>query len=69
VSDGVNFAKDYQKDSYNKIIFIEKNIDDKNILATLKKHPYFFNIGTFHWPPSIRTFHRPLSWGLPFPSF
>jgi hypothetical protein len=27
--DGVNFAKDYQKDSYNKIIFIEKNIDNK----------------------------------------
>jgi hypothetical protein len=24
-SDGVNFAKDYQKDSYNKWIFIEKN--------------------------------------------
>jgi hypothetical protein len=34
---GVNFAKDYQKDSYNKVIFIEKNIDDKNISATLKK--------------------------------
>jgi hypothetical protein len=27
-----------QKDSYSKIIFIEKNIDDKNVLATLKKH-------------------------------
>jgi hypothetical protein len=26
-----------KKDSYNKIIFIEKNIDDKKILATLKK--------------------------------
>ncbi len=35
---GINFAKDYQKDSYNKIIFIEKNIDDKNILSTLKNH-------------------------------
>jgi hypothetical protein len=33
MSNGVNFAKDYQKDSYNKIIFIEKNVDDKNILA------------------------------------
>jgi hypothetical protein len=29
-----------KKDSYNKIIFIEKNIDDKNILATFKKHSY-----------------------------
>jgi hypothetical protein len=38
---GVNFAKDYQKDFYNQRIFIEKNIDDKNILATLKKHSYF----------------------------
>jgi hypothetical protein len=28
--------------SYNKRIFIEKNIDDKNILATFKKHSYFF---------------------------
>jgi len=28
-------------DSYNKIIFIEKNIDDKNILGTLKNHSYF----------------------------
>jgi predicted HD phosphohydrolase len=36
--DGVNFAKDYQKDPYNERIFIEKIIDDKNILATLKKH-------------------------------
>jgi hypothetical protein len=35
------FAKDYQKNSYNKIIFIEKNIDDKNILATFRKHSYF----------------------------
>jgi hypothetical protein len=29
-----------KKDSYNKIIFIEKNIDDKNILATFKKYSY-----------------------------
>jgi len=42
--DGVNFAKDYQKDSYNIKKFIEKNIDDKNILATLKKHLYFQNL-------------------------
>jgi hypothetical protein len=41
VLNGVNFAKNYQKDSYNKIIFIEKNIDHKNILTTLKKHSYF----------------------------
>jgi hypothetical protein len=40
--DGVNFAKDYQKDSYNKRIFIEKNVDDKNILSTFRKHSYFF---------------------------
>jgi hypothetical protein len=38
VLDGVNFAKDYQKDSYNKRIPIEKNIDDKNIIITFKKH-------------------------------
>jgi hypothetical protein len=36
--EGVNFVKDYKKDSYNERIFIEKNIDDKNVLATLKKH-------------------------------
>jgi hypothetical protein len=38
VSKGINFANDYQKDSYNKIIFIEKNIDDENTLFTLNKH-------------------------------
>jgi hypothetical protein len=38
MSNGVNVAKDYQKESYNKIIFIEKYIYDKNILTTLKKH-------------------------------
>jgi hypothetical protein len=32
---------DYQKDPHSKIFFIEKNIDDKNVLATLKKHSYF----------------------------
>jgi hypothetical protein len=37
VSNGVNFVKDYQKDSYNKRILIEKNVDDKNILISLKK--------------------------------
>jgi len=42
LSNGVlNFAKDYQKDSYNKMIFIEKNMDDKNILTTLRNHSYF----------------------------
>jgi hypothetical protein len=45
MSNGVNFAKDYQKDFYNQRIFIEKNIDDKNILATFKKHSYFFKCG------------------------
>jgi hypothetical protein len=45
VSDGTNFTKDYENDSHNKIIFIEKNIDDKNILTTLKKHSYFLKCG------------------------
>ncbi len=40
-SNGINFAKDYKKDSYSKRIFSEKNIDDKKVLATLKKHSYF----------------------------
>ncbi len=44
MSDGFNFAKGYQKDSYNKRIFIEKNIHDKNILATLKKTHTFKNV-------------------------
>jgi hypothetical protein len=43
--DGVNFAKDYQKDFYNQKYFIEKNIDDKNILAAIKKHSYFSKCG------------------------
>jgi hypothetical protein len=38
VLDGINFAKDYKKYSYNKQIVIGKNINDKNILATLQKH-------------------------------
>jgi hypothetical protein len=41
MSNGVNFAKDYKKDSYNIYKFIEKNIDYNNILTTLKKHSYF----------------------------
>jgi hypothetical protein len=45
MSDGVNFAKDNKKDSYNKIIFIEKNVDDKNILTTFKKNSYFKKCG------------------------
>jgi hypothetical protein len=44
MSNGVNFAKDYQKDSYNKRIFIEKNIDDTNILATLNITHTFLNV-------------------------
>jgi len=43
--DGANFAKDYEKDSYNKRIFIAKNIDHKNILTKLKKHSYFSKCG------------------------
>ncbi len=42
--DGVNFAKENQKDSYNQRIFIEKNIDDKKILTTLKKNHTFKNV-------------------------
>jgi hypothetical protein len=45
VSNVINFVKDYQKDSYNKIIFIEKIIDDEKILATLKKNSYFKKCG------------------------
>jgi hypothetical protein len=45
MSNGINFAKDYQKDSYNNNKIIEKNIDDKKILITLKKHSYFLNCG------------------------
>jgi hypothetical protein len=41
VSNGVNFEKDYKKGSYNIKKFIEKNINDKNIITTLKKHSYF----------------------------
>ncbi len=43
-SDGVNFAKDYQKDSYNKRIYIEITIDDKNILGNKKDTPTFLNV-------------------------
>ncbi len=31
--------------SYNNKKFNEKNIDDKNILVTFKKHSYFFKCG------------------------
>jgi hypothetical protein len=44
VSNGINFVKDYQKDSYNQRIFIEKKLDDKNILVTFKKHSFFYNV-------------------------
>jgi hypothetical protein len=36
----VNFAKDYQKDSYNKSNLMAKKLDDKDLLTTLKKHSY-----------------------------
>jgi hypothetical protein len=35
----VNFAKDHQKDSYNKNTFDGKR-EDKDLLATLPKHSY-----------------------------
>ncbi len=37
-SKGINFTKDYQKDSYNKTYLWEKKLEDKNLLTTLKKH-------------------------------
>ncbi len=40
----INFANDYQKDSYKTNKFIEKNIDDKNILVTLRKHSTLKNV-------------------------
>jgi hypothetical protein len=40
-SDGINFPKDYRKDSYNNKKIIKKHVDDKKILATFKKHSYF----------------------------
>ncbi len=39
--DGVNFAKDYQKDSYNKRNFIEIFIDDKKNEPYSKKFTLF----------------------------
>jgi hypothetical protein len=39
------FCKGLSKEFYNQGIFIEKNIDDKNILATFKKHSYFQKCG------------------------
>jgi hypothetical protein len=44
VLDGVNFAKENQKDSYNQRIFIEKFIDDKKILTKFKKIHTFKNV-------------------------
>jgi hypothetical protein len=38
MSNGVNFAKDYQKDWYNGEKIIEKIIDDNKILTIVKKH-------------------------------
>jgi hypothetical protein len=45
MSNGINFPKDYQKDPYNIQKLIEKNIDDKNILASLKNNSYFLICG------------------------
>ncbi len=42
--DGVNFAKDYQKDSYNKIILIDKNRDNKENQARSKNICTFKNV-------------------------
>ncbi len=35
---GVNFAKDYQNDSYYKTHLMKKKKKDKDLLSTLKKH-------------------------------
>jgi hypothetical protein len=43
--DGVNFAKTIKKTPIIIIKFIKKHIDDKNILATFKKHSYFYKCG------------------------
>jgi hypothetical protein len=37
MSKGINFAKDYTKDSYNKNILMKKMLNDKYLLTTLKK--------------------------------
>ncbi len=46
-SNGVNFAKDYEKDSYNKWIFIEKNINDKKHINHIQKTFIVFNMQNF----------------------
>jgi hypothetical protein len=43
-TNGVNFAKDYQKDLYNIKIFFEINIDDKNIFTTFKSSHILKNV-------------------------
>ncbi len=35
--EGKNFMKDFQKDSYNKNVLMEKEEDDNNMLATFRK--------------------------------
>ncbi len=40
----IKFIKDYLKDSYNIKKFIEKNINDMNILTTLKNTHTFLNV-------------------------
>ncbi len=42
ILEGVNFAKDYQKDSYNNKKIIEKTINNKNIVVY-----NFFNENSF----------------------
>jgi hypothetical protein len=45
--DGVNCEKDHQRTYIITKKFIEKNIDDKNILATLKKTLIYLNMWNF----------------------
>ncbi len=37
-SKGINFTKDYQKDSYNNNKIMKKNKKDKDLLVTFKKN-------------------------------
>jgi hypothetical protein len=47
MSKGVNFAKDYKKDSYNKNKLMRKNLKDKYELAALKKHSCTLKMSNF----------------------
>jgi hypothetical protein len=53
----VNFAKDYQKDSYNKTHLIEFFFkEDKDLLTTFKKNSYLKICGILNFPILIQNF-------------